>query len=118
MPLLKGKSLTSLSFGTCTIKDLTALKGLPLRRLSLVDCRPFQDLKPLAGMPLISLELRGCDKLTDLTPLEGMKLRQLTFTPRAIKKGMDGIRRMKSLTQINGMPAAEFWMKYDAGELP
>jgi hypothetical protein len=29
---------------------------------------------------------------------------------------MDVLREMKTMAKINGMPAAEFWKKYDAGE--
>jgi hypothetical protein len=34
--------------------------------------------------------------------------------PSRVTKGMDVIRRMKSLTRINGQPADEFWKKHDA----
>jgi hypothetical protein len=42
-----------------------------------------------------------------------MQLREIYLPPR-VEKGMNALRRMKSLVKINGQPADEFWKKYDA----
>ncbi len=72
-------------------------------------------------MPLEVLDIRST-AVTDLTPLEGMSLRYLGFTPHSITKGLDVVRRMRTLTSIvatpswDPIPAEEFWQRYDAGE--
>lgn len=114
---LKGLSLTSLNLAECEkVEDVTAIQGMPLRSLSLAYC-PVRDLALLRGMPLRILDLHGCRQVSDLTPLQGMELTELDISPGYIKKGKDVIRQMKSLTKIAGMPAEQFWKKYDAGEI-
>ncbi|HTU18195.1 MAG TPA: protein kinase [Gemmataceae bacterium] len=114
---LRGMPLNSLVLQGCEqIKDLTALQGLPLTSLSLQGCRGIKSLEPLRDMPLTHLRIWQCDQVTDLTPLEGMKLTYVYFSPRAATTGVDILRRMKSLTTINDLPAETFWKKYDAGE--
>jgi serine/threonine protein kinase len=136
---LRGLRLTTLSLSGCVqVRNLTPLKGLPLTTLNLSLCKEVQDLTPLHGMPLTTLGLRGCEKVQDLTPLQGTPLTSLDLTycagvqdltplkdlpltslntPRNNMKGIDVLRRMKSLQALNGMKADEFWRKYDAGEL-
>jgi hypothetical protein len=71
------------------------------------------DLSPLKGAPLEFLKVSECGKLTDLSPLAGMPLAEICLPPQ-VTKGMDALRRMKSLKNINHQPADEFWKKYDA----
>ncbi|HTU22267.1 MAG TPA: protein kinase [Gemmataceae bacterium] len=113
---LKGMPLTSLELGGCSqVADLSPLKGMRLTWLSLYGCGHVADLSPLKGMPLTYLHLDGCGQVRDLSPLAGMNLSELG-SPLEVDRGMDALRRMKALGKINGMPAAEFWKKYDAGE--
>jgi len=136
---LRGLPLTFLDLNGCAqVRDLTGLKGLSLTTLSLHGCGAVQDLAPLYGMPLTMLRLYGCEKVQDLTPLHGMPLTTLDLTycagvqdltplkdlplislntPRNRMKGIEVVRRIKSLQAVNGMKAEEFWKKYDAGEL-
>jgi len=65
-------------------------------------------------MQLWKLDLSGT-LVTDLSPLKGMPLGRLDFDPKKITNGMDVIREMKT-SPINGMSAADFWKRYDAGE--
>jgi hypothetical protein len=141
---LKGMPLTELYLGECPlIQDLTPLKGMPLTSLTLFGCPSvtdlsplrgmklgvlrlgysggIQDLGPLQGMPLTQLDITQCPRVQDLTPLQGMNLTDFSFTPHMISsKALAPIRNMKSLRSIGvsgaGMPAQEFWKKYDAGE--
>jgi serine/threonine protein kinase/Leucine-rich repeat (LRR) protein len=116
---LKGMPLAELSIGH-KVSDLSPLKGMPLTNL---NCERSQvsDLSPLKGMPLNRLECSETP-VYDLSPLEGMNLTTIDFTPKNITKGLDAIRRMKSLKAIgldwrkDKLPPAEFWKKYDAGE--
>jgi predicted Ser/Thr protein kinase len=111
---LEGMLLTTLSvFGT-RVSDLTPLQGMPLTAL-LCDNSPVSSLSPLKGMQLSLLHC-GDTPISDLSPLDGMNLTEIWFTPRNITKGIDAIRRMKSLTNVGNLPPTEFWKKYDAGE--
>jgi hypothetical protein len=45
-----------------------------------------------------------------------MPLAEISFVPKNITSGIDVLRQIKSLTRINGLPPAEFWKNYEAGE--
>jgi internalin A len=121
---LHGMPLTGLDLEhTQQIRSLAPLQGMKLTRLSLTGCAWVTDLSPLRGMPLTRLSLYGCNQLRDLTPLRGMPLQILTLSPRRISKGIEIVRRMKSLKKIGMhwdekqlLPPQEFWKRYDAGD--
>ncbi|MBY0525409.1 MAG: protein kinase [Gemmataceae bacterium] len=135
---LQGMPLSTLNLGLCSqVRDISALKGMPLSRLYLHGCSQLQDLRPLQGMSLTQLELQWCGQVydlsplkgmpltwlnldntpvKDLTPLQGMNLQKILFNPKIVTKGMEYLRQMKSLTNLNDLPPAEFWKRYDAGE--
>jgi len=102
------------AWGACPADDLTPLKGMPLTSLNLRRS-PVSDLSPLSGMALTCLDIRD-SRVKDISPLEGMPLKELSLSPDRITTGLAVIRSIKSLKTINGMPAATFWEKYDAGE--
>ena len=137
---LKGMPLTQLNLDQCVLVwDLAPLKGMPLTRLSLAYCPQVQDLAaasrheandagpsllcpgarlaPLQGMPLTILNLYRCDLVRDLSPLDGMKLSEIWLPPE-VARGMNILRRMKTLDNIQAMPAGKFWKEYDAGKFP
>ncbi len=118
LTVLKGMPLKSLWIGATNVADFSPLKGLPLTDLSLYSSE-ISDLSLLEGMPLESLNIQvvDSDKISDLTPLKGMKLKHLVFDADTVTRGMDVIRTMKSLEEINRMPADEFWRKYDARQI-
>jgi serine/threonine protein kinase len=115
LALLKGMPLTFLAIGGTGVVDLKPLKGMPLAWISLRDTN-VEDLTPLQGMPLQSLYIEECERIHDLTPLEELRLKDVHLKPKNIKQGMNALRRMKSIENINTMPVADFWKKYDAGE--
>jgi len=112
---LKGMPLESLKLGYTKVTDISPLKGLPLKHLDLVDSE-LTDISALEGMPLEGLDIRMCEsgKITNLTALRGMKLKWLNLNPNTVTKGMDIIRDMKSLEQINRQAPDEFWRDYDS----
>jgi serine/threonine protein kinase len=118
---LRDMPLISFDLPGCSeISDLTPLQGMPLNRLYLPRCPKVKDLAPLRGMKLTILGIDDCG-VTDLTPLHDMELVTLSFSPKTVTRGLDGIRRMTSLQTIGPnnsqqLPAAEFWKRYDAGE--
>ena len=143
---LRGIKLMSLGLPNhIADKDLTALQGMPLASVSSTfnDQAAHPRAAPrsashlakseilrriarpvvLKNMPLTTLNVVFCGKVQDLTPLAGLELQEICLTPKNITKGMDVLRRMKSLKRIGvewhwekNMPAAEFWKRYDAGE--
>jgi len=106
------------------VHDLTPLKGMKLSTLILRNCDQVRDLSPLSGMKLTNLTLVGCRRVEDLTPLEGMKLKEIVLPSRNLTKDQaEVLRRIKTLESIRvdhkvhgRLSAAEFWIKYDAGE--
>jgi len=146
LKLLAGMPLSSLDLGSCAkVLDLKRIAGFKLAFLALPSSTLNEDLRLFRGTPLNSLELGGCRRVNDLTALKGMKLRRLSIfetavtdltplegmevediripPPKTIARGLDMLRRMKSLQTIGiswqnelAWPAAVFWKKYDGGE--
>ena len=58
------------------------------------------------------MNLRDCAELRDLTPLAGLSLTHITLPPD-VTKGMDVLRKMRSLQSINDEAADKFWKKWD-----
>lgn len=112
---LAGMPLEYAWIGATEVRDFSPLKGAPLKNLNL-SVSAVTDLAFVKGMPLKSLDVSvtGEGKITDLTPLEGMQLEELVFEADTVIKGMEILRGMKSLKQINGKPPEEFWLEYEA----
>ncbi len=70
---LKGMPLKTLSLMNTGVTDLTPLKGMPLETLMLWNWHG-SDLTPLKGMPLKWLNCGGGNQKIDLTPLAGLPL--------------------------------------------
>ncbi len=141
---LKGLPIQEFNAVGTRVSDISALQGMPLQMLWLTDL-PVTDISALAGSPLISVTLHrskvedlaplaqtriqrihiGETPVTDLTPLADLPLTRLVFDPGKIQKGIEGIRRIPTMTQIGTkfeqdlntlLPPVQFWPKYDAGE--
>ncbi|MES2659380.1 MAG: hypothetical protein V4689_12240 [Verrucomicrobiota bacterium] len=113
---LKGSKLRELMLAFAEASDLLPLTGMPLTDLSLWGCNNLSDITPLKSMPIKNLNLEGVIAIRDLTPLDGMKLETLRLEANGIKRGIEVIRKMPSLKEINRMPAGEFWKKYDTDQ--
>jgi len=117
---LKGMPIRVLVCHHTEVRDLAPLRGMHLLREVVLNNTPVSDLGPLRGMRLQRLYMHDT-LVTDLTPLEGMELGWFRFTPAKVTKGIETVRRMKSLEEIapgdrGALKPAEFWKKYDAGE--
>ena len=144
---LNGMKLTFLHCGGSSVSDLSPLNGMPLEELNLdrtkVSDASLNQINKCHDLRLIVLSdtqvsdlglahlkdhknlrrlmLQGT-KVSGLSPLKDMQLEEIRLTPRNIsKKGLDLLRRMKSLKTIGthwnqAWPAAEFWARYDKGE--
>lgn len=84
-----------LSLAVWPIADLTPLKGMPLKKLSLRQNAKINDLSGLAGLQLTSLDLSACSQLADLVPLAGMPLTSLN---------LGNCVRVRDLSPLKGMP--------------
>ncbi|MFO0979911.1 MAG: hypothetical protein U0996_26165 [Planctomycetaceae bacterium] len=73
--LVEGNDIVEASLFQSGIRDISALKGLPLRGLDLGMTR-VSDLSVVAGMPLETLDLENT-QVSDLSVLKGMKLSML-----------------------------------------
>lgn len=103
--------------------DLTPLVNTQLTSLD-IQGTPVTDLAPLCKMPgLERLNIAG-SAVTDVRPLAQLRLSRLILTPSKIKEGLEVIRAMPSLNQIDlqfeeGVPTRtpeQFWADYDAGK--
>jgi hypothetical protein len=82
-----------------------------------------KNLSALRGMPLTYLRLHGCPELTDISPLSDCKeLQSVTLPPNATN--IECLRALPSLERLSfaeeqpdnepDKTAAEFWKDYDA----
>lgn len=139
---LSGMPLKELMLVETGVKDLRPLRGAPIQMLWL-NGAPVSDISPLADSPLISLTLEGTNvsdlrplakiptlqrlhigrtRVRDISPLRGLKLTRLIFSPAMIEAGLEGIRKMKTLTELgttleNRMPPEQFWQLYDQSRM-
>lgn len=128
---LAGMKLKSLAIDACPIADLAPLEGMPLVVLQAAGAR-VESLLPLKGMPLRNLSVTGT--FSDISPLKGMALKSVSlgsfhvsdFSPIAecpltdvwchfsFPRDAALLRSFKTLTTINGKPAAEFLKEFDS----
>ena len=110
----------------CPISDISPLKTMPLVSVTLADTK-VSDLTPLERHPTLERLHIARTNVTDLEPLKWLRLTRLIFTPNRIKQGIDVVRVMDSLQEIDTafphpeherpLPPAAFWQMYDAGAL-
>jgi internalin A len=125
-PLRGMRRLELLWLTGCPVSDLGPLAEVPsLVSLTVAETK-VSDLSPLKGHPSLRRLHIARTEVTDLAPLEWLQLTRLIFTPGRIKAGLEFARRMETLEEIDvefpsprgkPMSPAEFWQRYDAGEL-
>jgi hypothetical protein len=138
---LRGMPLEGLSCFYTRVNDLTPLQGMPLKVLNsfstaISDLTPLsttrslenlnlykspavRDLAPLRGLPLKSLTIRATT-VSDLSPLAGMPLETFACDAAVASRpeNMKVLKSISTLNTINDLPAAEFWKKLEAGQVP
>lgn len=113
LSLLVGLPITDLALADCPVSDLSPLTNMSsLVRLNLHSTQ-VRDITPLKGMPLRGLTLAGT-LVTDLRAVGGMPLEHFVFNAERITNGMSELRSIRTLKRINSRPASEFWQRYDA----
>ena len=141
-PLQGNETLTVLDLTHAKgVTDLTSLKETPNIRDLRLDSATVSDLSPLKHLTeLVLLSVKDCPNVRDLSPLKELKhLRVLVFTPanfsaeqiRLVREQLPALEFIDSnyqhwnnrhaLNPSASTPvcttAADFWKKYDAGEL-
>ena len=139
---LRGMPLKDLCLGETRVETVVDLRGMPLEVLGLWQTRvtelsplwdmalvrldvaetPIKDIAVLRTMPLRVLKLSGCTELRDISALKSCtKLERLTIPAQvrdiAFLRNLPALRSLNTKSDGWKMSAAEFWRKYDAGEL-
>lgn len=134
-PLASGKTLTGVRLHSAgPIRDLTPLANHPITQLALRDLPlttlkgienlplesasltnlPIQDLTPLVGSPLESLTLSHLNRIKDFTPLlRCPNLREFHHEGAIDYSRALGLLRESKLERIAGLPAGEYWTRWD-----
>jgi len=108
---LRGNPIRQLDLQETGVIDLSPLRGMPLVSLN-ISGTPVRDLSPLVGMNIKALNMRDV-LATDLSILKDMPLESLDFTMTRIRKGLEVLGHIPSLTEVNGEDAEsflQFWM--------
>ncbi|MBS0207297.1 MAG: protein kinase [Planctomycetes bacterium] len=132
---LKDTKLTSLNCTDTFVTDLSPLKGMPLTYFQ-ANVTRISDLSPLQGMPLKHLEC-GYSRVSDISVVRGMPLEQLVCIGNNIadlsplkdtplkslhcdlksQRDFEIVRTIKTLKEINGKPAADFWKEVEEQQI-
>ncbi len=108
---LSGTPITSLYLYSDSLVDLGPLKETKLKTLSL-GCPKLTDLSALRHLRLEYMNLRGSG-VTDLSSLEGISVEVIDFDIEPLTRGLDVLRGIKALRQINSCETEGFWNERD-----
>lgn len=106
---LKGMPLKHLDIGlNPQIAHLRALKGMPLKDVRIDNCPKIKDISVLKKMPLKFLSIFGNKAVKDYSVIGTLKLETLCFTPTLLKpEELQQLRNIKSLKRL-----ATSWAEY------
>ncbi len=106
---LEGMPLQGLELAGTSVRDISVLTNMPLNWLDLTDTR-VSDLSALSKtVTLRNLKIAGTE-VTDVSMAAGWP--ELTFvelSPEKIQAGLDLLRKLKTIKEINRRPARAFW---------
>ncbi len=114
MEPLRGMDLEALHLDQTTVSDLSPIKSKSLRHLTFSGTR-VADLAPLQEMPLLQTVHCSATPVNELAPVRMMSLVSLACD-FSFYRDAEGMRSMKTLSDINYRPAAEFWKDVDAAQ--
>jgi hypothetical protein len=106
---LAGAPLASLDIAVTPVASLAPLVGAPLEFLNCAGTK-VSDLTPLRNLPLKKLLIRNT-RVTDFSSLTSCPLTVLHFDYSA-DRDASLVRALKTLTEINEIPAADFIARY------
>lgn len=119
LPLLQRAPLQTIWLAGTLVTDLATLPVTDLESLDIARTK-VSSLAPLASATRLKRLNIAETPVTDLTPLAGLRLQRITLSPASISAGMEALRNMPSLTQIQTdinepLAAADFWQRFDLG---
>jgi formylglycine-generating enzyme required for sulfatase activity len=137
---LAGQPLKTLFIISSPVTDLSPLRGMALEILR-CEGSAVADLRPLAGMSSLRELNTHMTRVTDLSPLKGLQLRRFWCAKTkvrdlsvlrdmpldklwcdpdtaALSENVRFLKPIQTLKTINDLPAAEFWRRVEAGEVP
>ena len=123
---LTGAPLHELTlYPPCKVFDLSPLRDAPLEVLSLTMV-PIRDISALRRMPLKTVFLKYCH-ITDVSPLADIPTLEMVLLPPTVRN-VEVLRHHPKIALISytwnvtlnrpDLTAAEFWKKYDEGGFP
>lgn len=117
---LKGKHLYAIDLRESQVTDISPLEGMPLDMLDLTFTK-VGDIAPIERIPSLETLFLSFCSVTDITVVAKTQLKRL-YLPDPIPVGMDLLRKNSTVTHIgygdsDFLPVAEFWAKFDAGQL-
>jgi hypothetical protein len=92
------------------VSDLAPIASLKSLRVFLLDSTSPSDLTPLRGLGLKELSIYNIPA-KDLSPLKELALKSLRLDYRSDRE--EFVRSFKDLETINDKPTAEFWKEVD-----
>ena len=108
-----------------SVEDLNPLVGTEIQSLDIQET-PVTNLAPLASISTLRrLNIAG-SAATDVTPIVGLPLTRLVLTPHLIEQGLDRVRGMTTLQELDvifeperhrTLTPDQFWSLYDDGKL-
>lgn len=119
LPLLQQAPLQTIWLAGTLVTDLATLPVTDLESLDIARTK-VSSLAPLASATRLKRLNIAETPVTDLTPLAGLRLQRITLSPASISAGMEALRNMPSLTQVQTdinepLAAADFWQRFDLG---
>jgi hypothetical protein len=119
LALIQGAPLETLWLAGTQVSDLSSLPLKSLESLDIARTR-VSSLTPLSSAVRLQRLNIAETAVSDLTPLSGLRLQRITLTPARITAGIEVLRNMPSLTQIQTdinepLSTADFWQRFDLG---
>lgn len=120
---LRGAPLENLNCYQCLVESLDGLQGSRLTVLYAERCMALRDVSAIRGLPLKYLDLSGCLKVDDLSPLAGCDALEILLIPShlsniAFLQKLPNLKRLSNVgygpaggAPTRATPAAEFWKK-------
>jgi internalin A len=107
-------ALASLECAGTPVFDLSPLEGMKKLEALNISRTRVAELWRLEGMRLTTLNCAGT-RVTDLSPLTKLRLEEVNCDVTS-KQDRDALRAIPTLRTINGVSAAEWWRKEEAGK--
>jgi hypothetical protein len=124
---LRGMPLTYLAIGGTKVTDLSPLAGMKLDGIQAGALKNLKDISVLRGMPLRAIYIDGASPDLDLSPIAECDTLELVCLP----KGAKNIELLRRLPRVQRMGYAwdskkqsietsveEFWAAYDRAKKP